>query len=272
LGVLAGFAKEPLPEDTLNTLAAASDAIAHGVERRRSEIALAERARDLARSNADLEQFAYVASHDLQEPLRIVASYNQLLARRYKDRLDPDANEFIAFTVDGVTRMQRLINDLLAYSRVGTRSNAFVEVAMEKVLTFALHNLRDAIADQQAVVTHDPLPTVTGDEGQLTQLLQNLIANAIKFHSAEAPVVHIGVRRDGAEWIFEVRDNGVGIEPQYFERIFVIFQRLHSTAQYAGTGIGLAVCKKIVERHGGRIWVTSELGHGSTFAFTLPVI
>ncbi len=224
LGVLAGFAKAPLPEDTLDTLGGASDAIAHGIERRRSELALAERARELARSNADLEQFAYVASHDLQEPLRIIASYNQLLARRYKDRLDKDANEFIAFTVDGVTRMQRLINDLLAYSRVGTRGNAFGPVSMEKVMTVALQNLRQAVADQGAVVTHDPLPEVTGDEGQLTQLVQNLVANAIKFRGADVPAVHVGARRQEAEWIFEVRDNGVGIEPQYFERIFVIFQ------------------------------------------------
>jgi PAS domain S-box-containing protein len=270
VGVLAAFATAPLPEDTVSALAGLSDVIAHGIERRRAELELDERARELARSNADLEQFAYVASHDLQEPLRIVASYNQLLARRYRGKLDQDADEFIAFSVNGVIRMQRLISDLLAYSRVGTRGREFGPVALDKALAAALENLAQAIADAQAEVTHDALPDIPGDQGQLTQLLQNLIGNAVKFHGPAAPRVHLGARQSGADWIFAVSDNGVGIEPQYFERIFVIFQRLHSIQKYPGTGIGLALCKKIVERHGGRIWVESALGQGTTFFFALP--
>jgi PAS domain S-box-containing protein len=274
VGVLGGFARVQLPDDTMIALGGVSDAIAHGVARRRAEIDLDERARELARSNADLEQFAYVASHDLQEPLRTVSSYTQLLARRYKGKLDKDADEFIAFAVDAVTRMQRLIRDLLAYSRVGTRDREFGAVSMEPVIATALDNLRLAIAETKAQITHDPLPTVIGDEGQFRQLWQNLIGNALKFRGPDTPTVHVSVRRegdgDGANWQFSVKDNGVGIEPQYFDRIFVIFQRLHSMDRYPGTGIGLAVCKKIVERHGGRIWVESQLGAGSTFFFSLP--
>ena len=270
LGALDARAPQALAGDTLVALERAAEAIAHGIARRRAEIELDERARELARSNADLEQFAYVASHDLQEPLRIVASYNQLLARRYRGRLDRDADEFIAFSVDGITRMQRLINDLLAYSRVGSRPRELMPVDMERVLATALHNLGHAIADAGARVTHDPLPTIQGDDGQLVQLLQNLVGNAIKFHGPAVPVVHVSARAGEREWIFAVTDNGVGIDPQYFDRIFVIFQRLHARESYPGTGIGLALCKRIVEGHGGRIWVDSAPRRGSTFCFALP--
>jgi PAS domain S-box-containing protein len=238
--------------------------------RQRAQQALAEKARELARSNTELEQFAYVASHDLQEPLRMVSSYTQLLAKRYKGKLGPDADEFIEYAVDGAVRMQRLIQDLLAYSRVGTRRNEFEPTDCERVLGRVLVDLRVAIEECGAVVTHDPLPTLMADGTQLGQLLQNLIGNAIKFRNQEPPLVHVSTRRKDRHWIFSIRDNGIGIDPQYAERIFVIFQRLHKRGEYPGTGIGLAVCKKIVERHGGRIWVESNAEKGTTFYFTMP--
>jgi signal transduction histidine kinase/CHASE3 domain sensor protein len=239
-------------------------------ERKRVEAALAQHVRELARSNAELEQFAYVASHDLQEPLRMVASYTQLLARRYRGRLDADADEFIDFAVDGASRMQNLIEDLLSFSRVGTRGRPFEQVSGELVLDQALSQLRVTIEENGAEVTHGPLPSVVGDASQLTQLLQNLIGNAIKFRGREPPRVHVSARPEGQDWVFSVQDNGIGIDPQFRERIFVIFQRLHSRSRYPGTGIGLAICKKIAERHGGRIWVESKPGQGATFLFTLP--
>jgi PAS domain S-box-containing protein len=229
-----------------------------------------ERTRELARSNADLEQFAYVASHDLQEPLRAVASYTQLLARRYRDRLDGDALRFIDRTVAAVTRMQALIRDLLAYSRVGTRGETFDPTPTEHVLREVLDDLQAAVADAGATVTHDPLPVVLADALQLRQLFQNLIGNAIKFRGDQPPRVHVSARPEGAHWLFTVRDNGIGIEPEYADRIFVIFQRLHSRSAYPGTGVGLAICKRIVERHGGRIWVESEPGVGTTICLRLP--
>jgi PAS domain S-box-containing protein len=239
-------------------------------DRVRAEEALAQQAQELARSNAELEQFAYVASHDLQEPLRMVASYTQLLARRYRDRLDDDAHEFIGYAVDGVTRMQSLISDLLAYSRVGSRDGAFDRVALDTVLARTLDVLRGTIEETGAEVTADPLPTVVADAVQIGQVLQNLVGNALKFRGEAPPRVHVGARREGDEWVISVADNGIGISPEYAQRIFVIFQRLHTRADYPGTGIGLAICKKIVERHGGRIWVDAREGEGSTFSFTLP--
>jgi PAS domain S-box-containing protein len=241
------------------------------LERQRAQSTLAAQARELARSNADLEQFAYVASHDLQEPLRMVASYAQLLAKRYRGKLDGDADEFIEFVVDGAMRMQRLINDLLAFSRVGTRAKAFRPTPLARAVQHVLSNLELAIRDAGAQISVSELPTVWGDETQLELLIQNLVNNAIKFRRDEAPQVAIAARPGEGEWIFSVTDNGIGIEPQYAQRIFVIFQRLHSAAEYPGTGIGLAICKKIAERHGGRIWMESLPGRGSTFHFSLPM-
>ena len=240
-------------------------------ERKKAEAALREAHEELKRSNGELEQFAYVASHDLQEPLRMVSSYTQLLMRRYGDKLDGDAKEFTAFIVDGATRMKQLIEDLLAYSRVGTRDRNFKPAEAESSLRRALTNLRAAIQDSGAAVTQDKLPTIPCDEVQLAQLFQNLIGNALKFRKPDAaPAVHVGAADQGAEWEFTVRDNGIGIEPQYFERIFMVFQRLHDKGEYPGTGIGLAIVKKVVERHGGRIWVQSQPGAGTTFHFTMP--
>ncbi|MEH2313418.1 MAG: GAF domain-containing protein [Nostoc sp.] len=239
---------------------------------------------ELTRSNADLEQFAYVASHDLQEPLRMVTSYLQLLEQRYKNRLDANADQFITYAVDGARRMQTLINDLLNYSRVSTRGQPFALVDCNVVLQGAIANLQLAIADTKAVVTYDSLPKVMADATQLTQVFQNLLANAIKFCQNQQPQIHIGVKKRDAnpdgedlnsipsadEWLFWVSDNAIGFESQYAERIFIIFQRLHGRGKYPGTGIGLAICKKIIERHGGRIWVESKPDQGSTFYFTIP--
>jgi PAS domain S-box-containing protein len=239
-------------------------------ERKMAQQALAQKAEEMARSNVELERFAYVASHDLQEPLRMVSSYTQLLARRYKGKLDLRADTYIGFAVDGANRMQKLINDLLAYSRVGTRSKEFAQSDCGQVLTQALANLRVAIQESGAAVTSGPLPIVVADEVQLVQLFQNVISNAIKFRGDKRPVVHVSAKHNGDEWVFSIRDNGIGIDPEYFDRIFVVFQRLHGPADIPGTGIGLAIAKKIVERHGGRIWVESQPGEGSTFHFTLP--
>jgi PAS domain S-box-containing protein len=240
-------------------------------ERRKSEEHLGKTVGELKRSNAELQQFAYVSSHDLQEPLRMVSSYTQLLAKRYQGRLDSDADEFIAFAVDGCNHMQRLIRDLLAYSRAGTNGKELREVSCDDALQAALTNLRMTIEQSGAVVTHDSLPAVRTDETQLTQVFQNLVGNAIKYHGAEAPRVHVSAARtNGNEWIFSVRDNGLGIDPQYFERIFILFQRLHGPREFKGTGIGLAICKKMLERLGGRIWVESQPEKGSTFYFALP--
>ncbi len=239
-------------------------------ERKLAEEALKEKTEELAQSNRDLEQFAYVASHDLQEPLRMVTSYVQLLAKRYQGKLDSNADDFINFAIEGAMRMWNLINDLLAYSRVGTRGHSFEPVNCETILQEALHNLKVAMEESGAAVTHDSLPTVMADRSQLVQLFQNLIGNAIKFIGKDPPRVHVSVKRSGNGWTFSVRDNGIGIVPEHAERIFIIFQRLHGRQQYPGTGIGLAICKKIVEHHGGRIWMESEPGKGATFYFTLP--
>jgi PAS domain S-box-containing protein len=240
-------------------------------ERVRAEQELQRTAAELTRSNEELEQFAYVASHDLQEPLRMVASYTQLLGRRYRGKLDADADEFIHYAVDGATRMQGLINDLLAYSRVGTQGRPFEETELDAVLDRALANLQLALEESAADVERGPLPRLTVDPVQMVQLFQNLVGNALKFRGDAPARVRITAEPVEDAWQFAVRDRGIGIEPAYFERIFIIFQRLHGTRQYAGTGIGLSICKKIVNRHGGRIWVESEPGQGSVFYFTLPI-
>jgi PAS domain S-box-containing protein len=240
-------------------------------ERKHAEQALQERTTELTRSNAELEQFAYVASHDLQEPLRAVAMYTQLLEQRYGERLDADASSIIGRVTAAVHRMQTLIRDLLTYSRVDTRAADFRVTSCETVLQEVLDNLQTAVAETSAEVSHDPLPTVLADEVQLRQLFQNLVGNALKFHGQEIPRVHISAVTRHGHWVFSVRDNGIGIDPQYVDRIFVIFQRLHTRRAYPGTGVGLAICKKIVERHGGRIWVDSTPGKGAEFFFTLPI-
>ncbi|MFH7026187.1 MAG: ATP-binding protein [Heteroscytonema crispum UTEX LB 1556] len=232
---------------------------------------LAQLAHDLERSNAELKKFAYVASHDLQEPLNQVANYVQLLEMRYQEELDEDAKEFITFAVDGVSLMQTLIDDVLAYSKVDMQAIAFQLTGVDKALDRALTNLRTRISETGATITHDELPTVMADSTQLMQLFQNLIGNAIKFRSDKPPEIHLGATRLEDEWLFSVRDNGIGIDPQFSDRIFVIFQRLHTRDEYQGTGMGLAICKKIVECHRGRIWVESQLGEGATFYFTIPV-
>ncbi|MBI3270186.1 MAG: PAS domain S-box protein [Planctomycetes bacterium] len=244
-------------------------------DRQQAQESLSQTAKELARSNAELEQFAYVASHDLQEPLRMVASYTQLLVERYRERLgpdvDPDAEEFVRYAKEGVTRMQDLIRDLLAYSRIGADHKTMAAVSLEAPLRTVLGNLQATIAENQAEVTWDPLPTIQAVPVQMVQLLQNLIGNALKFRRLEPPRIHVSAKRSGDEWVVSVRDNGIGMEPNETERIFVIFQRLHTRDAYAGSGIGLAICKKIVERHGGRIWAESEPRAGSTFRFTLPI-
>ena len=239
---------------------------------RTSEIqeSLEQYALELERSNRELEEFAYVASHDLQEPLRIIASYLQLLNQRYADQLDEDGQRYIYYTVDAADRMRELIQDLLAYSRVGTQGQPFAPTDCEALLLETLVTLQLVIEENAAVITYDPLPTVMADASQLRQLFQNLLGNAIKFHSDKPPHVHIGNRREGEHWLLWVQDNGIGLNPKFAERIFVIFQRLHTRTDYPGTGIGLAICKKIVERHNGRIWVESQPDQGTTFYFTLP--
>ena len=232
--------------------------------------ALRQATLELQRSNAELEQFAYVASHDLQEPLRMVTSYLQLLERRYKEKLDQDAEDFIGFAVDGASRMQTLIQDLLTYSRVGTRGAAFEPTDCDEVLSRVLTNLEVAIEESGAEISSGTLPNIAVDASQLSQLLQNLIGNAIKFRGDSPPRIRIEAQRRDEDWLFSVRDNGIGIDPRHGERIFQVFQRLHGIGQYQGTGIGLAVCKKIAERHRGQIWVESEEGAGATFYFTIP--
>ena len=247
-----------------------TSAIRDITKRKKAEVHLMQKMDELNRSNEELGQFAYIASHDLQEPLRMVASYTQLLARRYKGKLDSDADEFIAFAVDGASRMQRLIQDLLLYSRVQTKGMELRETSSEEAFERALQNLRGSIQESGAVVTHEALPNVQADEMQLAQLFQNLVGNAIKYQGSGIPKIHVSAKMNGGnKWMFSVKDNGIGIDAQYFDKIFGMFQRLHKREEFAGTGIGLAICKKIVERHGGNIAVESQPGHGSTFSFAL---
>lgn len=245
--------------------------LAAGVaEKRRAYEALREQAAELARSNEELEQFAYVASHDLQEPLRSVTNFVQLLASRYRGRLDADADDFIRFTVEGTTRMARLIDDLLEFSRAGRADKPMEPTDCREIVARVQSNLAVAIKESGAIVRHDGLPTVRGNPTQLTQLFQNLIGNAVKFRGADPPQILLFAERRGDEWLFSVSDNGIGISPEYAERVFEIFQRLHGRQAYSGTGMGLAICKRIVTRHGGRIWVEPRTGCGSIFRFTLP--
>lgn len=224
-------------------------------------------------SNKELEQFAYVASHDLQEPLRMVSSYTQLLERRYKDKLDQDANDFIQFAVDGANRMQKLINDLLDYSRITARGKEFTKVDLSQVLGQVVSNLHELIIENNALVTNDDLPEVYVDESQILRVFQNLIQNALKFKNrSELPKIHISCKKKNDFYEFAIKDNGIGIEMQYHDRIFTIFQRLHTKEEYPGTGIGLSICKRIIERHGGKIWFESKVNEGTTFYFTLSSV
>jgi PAS domain S-box-containing protein len=260
-GVLRGFAK--VSRDITKRIEA------EAAEKARQALEL--RAAELKRSTDELQQLAYVAAHDLQEPLRMVISYTQLLARRYKGRLDADADEFLSFAADGALRMKILVQGLLAYCRVETTGKDLIETSSAAALELALVKLRAAIEDSGGVVTHDPLPTVTADSVQLAQLFENLVGNAIKYHGVDPPRVHVSAERSrDSEWIFSFRDNGIGIDSQYFGRIFIMYQRLHGQKQISGSGMGLAVCKKIAERHSGRMWVESSLGKGSTFYVALP--
>jgi light-regulated signal transduction histidine kinase (bacteriophytochrome) len=263
----------------LKLITVSRDELAKEVEDRKrteAELRTAELERErliteLRRSNTELEQFAYVASHDLQEPLRMVASFAQLLERKYKDQLDSKANHYIDVLVDGAHRMQNLIDGLLSYSRIGRSEAPLQRVSANEIFEKAVANLSESIKENRAVITKDELPLITGDETQLVQLFQNLIGNSIKYRKLGiAPEVHISAQQEGREWIFSVRDNGIGIEPEYFDKIFLIFQRLHTRENYPGTGIGLALCKRIAERHHGRIWVESVFDHGTTIFFTIP--
>ena len=238
--------------------------------RKHAEAQLQRTIADLERSNTELEQFAYIASHDLQEPLRMVSSYTQLLDQRYGEQLDDKAKKYIHYAVDGAVRMQTLINDLLAYSRVGSQSRPPTATDSLAALNAASQNLTTLIEESQSLITHDTLPTLHADPSQLALVFQNLLSNAIKFRGSEPPRIHVSAKKILGHWLFSLKDNGIGIEPQHAQRVFVIFQRLHTRAEYPGTGIGLAVCQRIITRHGGKIWFDSTLGQSTTFFFTLP--
>lgn len=233
---------------------------------------LHKKTEDLKRSNKELEEFAYVASHDLQEPLRTIASHLQLIERYTKGQLDPKVLQSMNFAIDGAVRMKRLIEDLLKYSRIGAENKPLEPISCKKVLENALNNLQVVIEERKASILWDPLPVVYGNEGQLTQLFQNLIGNSLKFCRDRNPQIHISAEDDGAEWLFSFRDNGIGIKQEFYEKIFVIFKRLHTREEYSGTGIGLSICKKIVSFHGGKIWLQSTFGQGTTFYLTIPKI
>lgn len=284
IGVMTFFTRSTRTPDNdiLQMFYALGSQIGDFIRRKKAEEDLKHYSEELERSNRELDQFASIASHDLQEPLRVVAGFAQLLERRYKDKLDSEAIEYISFLVNGVNRMQQLIKDLLDYSRITTQSKPFINIDCKHVIENALVNLKFSIEESNAVVTYDELPSVKADGGQLVQLFQNLIGNGVKYHGKEPPRIHISAGRienttvtipeSGIKkgWLFSVQDNGIGIAPQNSERIFQVFQRLHSRDEYPGTGIGLAICKKIVERHGGLIWVKSQINKGSIFYFTLP--
>jgi PAS domain S-box-containing protein len=240
-------------------------------QRKLAEEEIARQRVELNRSNEELQQFAYVASHDLQEPLRMVGCFVQLLEKKYKNSLDNDANEYINFTVDGVRRMQSLIQGLLEYSRISTRDYQYSPTDFNRIVQYAKANLMISIEDNHAVINNSELPVLKADENQMIRLVQNLLSNAIKYRREEAPIINISARETENEWIFSVQDNGIGIKEEYFERIFNIFQRLHTREIYSGEGLGLAICKKIIERHQGRIWLESEPGRGTTFFFSLPL-
>lgn len=264
------FKLEQMVNERTQELASANEEMVvlnEDLERRVLEIK--EKNIQLTRSNADLEQFAYVASHDLQEPLRQISSFTQLLARRYVGKFDVDADDFIGFIVDGTRRMQDLINDILVYSRLRKRDENLVTVNCEVLFTEVIVSMQKMIDDAEVRIRHDELPTLIGDRMQLAQLFRNLISNSIKFRGSEPPSIDITVKKQEEQWFFSFADNGIGIDPAYFERIFIVFQRLHSHAEFPGTGIGLAICKRVVENHGGKIWVESEAGKGSTFLFTI---
>jgi signal transduction histidine kinase len=265
-GIVVGqeIRRRRLAENEVRTL---NSDLEHRVAERTAE--LNEQAKDLARSNSELQQFAYVASHDLQEPLRMVASFTQLLAKRYNDKLDDDARDFISSAVDGATRLQTLISDLLNYSRVGTQGKPLVPTDSEALFQRVLESLQLTIQESGAAIVSDTLPMVLADPQQLGQLFQNLLTNAIKFRGEQAPQIRVSAERNGNDWTISVRDNGIGISQDHADRIFVIFQRLHTKSEYPGTGIGLAVCKKIVERHNGRIWFEPSAKRGTTFCFTI---
>jgi len=239
-------------------------------ERKKAELVLKQTLLDLTRSNEDLEQFAYVASHDLQEPLRNVSTCVQLLEKEYRGKLSPDADRLIRYAIESAVRMKALIHDLLTYSRISTRGNAFQSTSCEETLHFAIENLNSSITQSKAIITHDPLPVITADATQIMQVFQNLISNAIKFHKQEHARVHVSASKEDDGWVFSVKDNGMGIDSQHLERIFLIFQRLHKRSDYEGTGMGLAIAKKIIERHRGRIWAESRPGIGTSFYFTIP--
>jgi light-regulated signal transduction histidine kinase (bacteriophytochrome) len=258
-------------QERTSQLATANQALqAENAERVRAEEAIQRYAKELERSNKELQQFAYVASHDLQEPLRMVASFLQLLERRYSEKLDQNAKDYIFYAVDGAKRMQTLILDLLEYSRVGTRGKPFAKINLNEVIQQVQSNLKITIRENKAKIACSRLPMVFGDDTQLIQVFQNLIGNAIKFHGEQNPEIHVSSKRKNGNYEIMVRDNGIGIDPHYAERIFLIFQRLHNREDYPGNGIGLAICKRIVERHGGTIWVESQAEQGATFHVTLP--
>ena len=258
-------------EEDKENIETLSVAFVEALMRKRAEVNLKENVKDLERSNRELEQFAHVSSHDLQEPIRMVTSFTQLLERKYNGQLDKEADEYINFIVEGAHRMKYLIDDLLAFSRVSSHAKILENVYLENVLDIVLSNLYVSIKESNALITHDPLPNVLADESQMGQVFQNLISNAIKFSGDETPIIHISAHKDGNEWIFGVTDNGIGIEPEYQKQIFEVFKRLHTRSDYPGSGIGLSVSQKIIKRHDGNIWVESEPGVGSTFYFTIPL-